>query len=153
MATEILGESQLGGSFIGLMLDLTTDAFRNKWTEMELQLGEEQVRIGKRIVAWNLRKETVGKIAVLCDGVAKYPCSVLYDMGWQKASKTYDSLSGQGLMIGFRMKRVGETREEPPTNNVLSRLMPPCPNLWQVHLAAEGWRKEEAKSMYLIVCN
>jgi hypothetical protein len=39
MATELLGESQVGGSIIGLMLDLTTDAFRNKWTEMELQLG------------------------------------------------------------------------------------------------------------------
>ncbi len=106
MATELLGESQVGGSIIGLMLDLTTDAFRNKWTEMELQLGVEQVNIGKRIVAWNLKKETIGKVAVLCDGVAKYPCSVSYDMGWQKASKTYDSLSGQGLMIGYRTKRV-----------------------------------------------
>jgi hypothetical protein len=84
MATELLGESQVGGSIIGLMLDLTTDAFRTKWTEMELQLGVEQVNIGKRIVAWNLKKETTGKVAVLCDGVAKYPCSVSYDMGWQQ---------------------------------------------------------------------
>jgi hypothetical protein len=106
MATELLGESQVEGSIIGLILDLTTGAFRNKWTEMELQLGVEQVNIGKRIVAWNLKKETIGKVAVLCDGVAKYPCSVSYDMGWQKASKTYDSLSGQGLMIGCRTKRV-----------------------------------------------
>jgi hypothetical protein len=45
------------------------------------------VNIGKRIVAWNLKKETIGKVAVLCDGVAKYPCSVSYDMGWQKASR------------------------------------------------------------------
>jgi hypothetical protein len=106
MATELLGESQVGGSIIGLMLDLTTDAFRNKWAEMELQLVVGKVNIGKRIVAWNLKKETIGKVVVLCDGVAKYPCSVSYDMGWQKASKTYDSLSGQGLMIGYRTKRV-----------------------------------------------
>jgi hypothetical protein len=107
MACELLGESQVGGSIVGLMLDLTSDAFRNNWTPMELQLGEQQVRIGKRIVASNLRKETLGKVAVMCDdGIAKYPCSVSYDMGWQKASKTYDSLSGQGLMIGYRTKRV-----------------------------------------------
>jgi hypothetical protein len=106
MATELIGESQVAGSIIGMMLDLTSDAFRNKWTEMELQLGVEQVKIGERIVAWNLKKETMGKTAVMCDGVAKYPCSVSYDMGWQKASKTYDSLSGQGLCIGFRTKRV-----------------------------------------------
>jgi hypothetical protein len=82
MAKELHGESQVGGSIIGLMLDLTTDAFRNKWTEMELQLGVGQVNIGKIIVAWNLKKETIGKVAILCDGVAKYPCSVLYGMGW-----------------------------------------------------------------------
>jgi hypothetical protein len=73
---------------------------------MELQLGIKQVRIKKRIVAWNLKKETIRKVAVLCNGTAKYPCSVSYDMGWQKASKTYDSLSGQGLMIGYCTKRV-----------------------------------------------
>jgi hypothetical protein len=111
MATELLGESQVGGSIIGLMLDLTTDAFRNRWTEMELKLGEEQDEIGKIIVAWNLKKETIGKVAVLCDGVAKYPCSVSYDMGWKKASKTYDSLSGQGLMIGYCTKRLGSCPE------------------------------------------
>jgi hypothetical protein len=47
MATKLLGESQVGGSIIGLMLDLTTDAFRNKWTEMDLQLGVGQVNIGR----------------------------------------------------------------------------------------------------------
>jgi hypothetical protein len=47
MSMQLLGESQVGGSIIGLMLDLTTDAFWNKWTAMELQLGLEQVRIGK----------------------------------------------------------------------------------------------------------
>jgi hypothetical protein len=203
-----------------------TDAL-NKWTEMELQLGVEQVRIRKIIVAWNLKKETLGKVAVLCNG--KYPCSVLYDMGRQKASTTYDSLSGQGLMIGYRTQRViavqnyskvcsicntepggklegregkgcpgmckevwsrretrafidvicidddastraylshgfadldetklpcpttkagvtktskrdnkGKTTKEPPTNHVLSGLMPPSPNLWQVPLAWRG---------------
>jgi hypothetical protein len=106
MSMQLLGESQVGGSIIGLMLDLTTNAFRNKWTAMELQLGLEQVRIGNQIVAFNLKKETMGKIAVMCDGVAKYPCSVSYNMGWQKAAKTYDSLSGHGLMIGTRTNRV-----------------------------------------------
>jgi hypothetical protein len=57
-------------------------------------------------VAWNLKKETLGKVALLCNGVTKYPCSVPYDMGWQKASKTYDSLSGQGLVIGYCTKLV-----------------------------------------------
>jgi hypothetical protein len=106
VATELLGESQSGGSIIGLILDLTTDAFRNKWTEMELQLGIKQVRIGKIIVAWNLKKETIRKVAELCNGIAKYLWWVSYDMGWQKASKTYDSLSGQGLMIGYHTKCV-----------------------------------------------
>jgi hypothetical protein len=119
--TELLGESQVGGSIIGLMLDLTTGAFRNRWTKMELRLGEEQVKIGKRIVAWNLMKETLGKVAVLVDGVAKYPCSVLYDMGWQKASKTYDSLSGQGLMIGYRMKQVIAVQNYSKVCNICER--------------------------------
>jgi hypothetical protein len=121
MATELLGESQVEGSIIGLMLDLTTNAFRNKWTEMELQLGVEQVNIRKRIVAWNLRKETIGKVAVLCNGVAKYPCSVSYDMGWQKASKMYDSLSGQGLMIGYRTKRVVAIQNYSKVCNICQR--------------------------------
>ena len=80
---------------------------------MGLKLGVEQVNNGKSIVAWNLKKETIGQVPVLCDGVAKYPCSVSYDMGWQKASKTYDSLSGQGLMIGYRTKRVAAARTIP----------------------------------------
>jgi hypothetical protein len=121
MATELLGESQVGGSIIGLMLDLTTDAFRNRWTGMELQLGVEQVKIGKRIVAWNLKKETLGKVAVMNDGVAKYPCSVSYDMGWQKASKTYDSLSGQGLMIGYQTKRVVAVQNYSKVCNICQR--------------------------------
>jgi hypothetical protein len=69
IACQLLGESQVGGSIIGFMLDLTAVAFRNNWTPMELQLGVEQVQIGKRIV---LRKETLGKVAFLCDGIVKY---------------------------------------------------------------------------------
>jgi hypothetical protein len=42
MANGLLSESQAGGSIIRLMLDLTTDAFRNNGTQMELQLGVEQ---------------------------------------------------------------------------------------------------------------
>ena len=57
MATELLGESQVAGSIIGLMLDLTTDAFRNRLTQMELQLGVEQVKIVKRIWPGILRKK------------------------------------------------------------------------------------------------
>jgi hypothetical protein len=103
------------------MLDLTTDAFRKRWTERELKLGEKQVEIGKRIVAWNVKKETIGKVAVLCNGVAKYPCSVSYDMGWQKASKTYDSLSGQGLMIGYPTKRVVAVQNYSKVCNICQR--------------------------------
>jgi hypothetical protein len=58
MATELLGESQVGGSIIGLVLDLTTYAFRNNWTQMELQLRVEQVIIGKIIMVCNVKKET-----------------------------------------------------------------------------------------------
>jgi hypothetical protein len=39
VACELLGESQVGGSIIGFLLDLTTDAFRSNRTPMELQLG------------------------------------------------------------------------------------------------------------------
>jgi hypothetical protein len=106
LATQLLGESQVGGSIIALFLDLTREAFRNAWSPMEAHVGLVQARIGKRIAAYNLKLETMGKVAILCDGVAKYPCSVSYDMGWQKASRTYDSLSGQGLMIGERTNRV-----------------------------------------------
>jgi hypothetical protein len=55
----------------------------------------------------NLKKQTMGKVTILMEnGKAKYPVSVSYNMGWQKAAKTYDSLSRQGLMIGDRTKCV-----------------------------------------------
>ena len=31
MATQLMGESQMGRSIIGLLLDLTREAFRNVW--------------------------------------------------------------------------------------------------------------------------
>jgi hypothetical protein len=46
------------------------------------------------------------KVAIFVGGKAKYPVSVSYGMGWQKCAKTYDSFSGQGLMIGDQTKRV-----------------------------------------------
>jgi hypothetical protein len=46
MAPQVLCESQVGGSIIGLMSDFTReDAFRNNWSPMEEQLGLEQVMI------------------------------------------------------------------------------------------------------------
>jgi hypothetical protein len=67
----------------------------------------EQREIGRQCCDLNLLKETMGKIAVLGrDGTVKYPIEVSYDMGWQKLAKTYDSLSGHGLMIGNRTKNV-----------------------------------------------
>jgi hypothetical protein len=59
--------------------------------------------------------------AILCDCVAKYPCSVSYDMGWQKASKTYDSLPGQSLMIGYRTKRVVAVQNYSKVCNICQR--------------------------------
>ncbi len=107
MATQLLGESQVGGSIIRLFLDLTREAFRNAWAPMEGALGVEQRKIGKEVVDTNLNQETMGKEAVLCeDGKLRYPVHVSYDTGWQKSSKTYDSLSGHGLMIGSQTKRV-----------------------------------------------
>jgi hypothetical protein len=48
-----------------------------------------------------------GKIGVLGqDGTVKYPIDISYNMGWQKLAKTYDSLSGHGLMIGNRTNNV-----------------------------------------------
>jgi hypothetical protein len=73
---------------------------------MEEMLGMEQIKIGQRVADFNLKKETMGKVAILCDGKAKFPVSVFHDMGWQKLVKTYDSLSGQGLMISDRTKHV-----------------------------------------------
>jgi hypothetical protein len=90
------------------MLDLSRDAFWNAWLPMEDALGLEQVKIGGRVADMNLKRETMGKVALFCGGKAKYPLSVLYNMGWQKAAKSYDSLSGQGLMISDRTKRVVE---------------------------------------------
>jgi hypothetical protein len=38
----------------------------------------------------------MGKIGELSEDVTvRYPIDVSYDMGWQKAKRTYDSLSGQ----------------------------------------------------------
>ena len=100
LATQLMGEGQVGGSIVDLMLDLSRETFRNSWAEMEDCIGSEEARIGARVADSNLRKETMGKVAVLCNGVAKYPVAVSYDMGWQKAARTYDSMTGQGLMIG-----------------------------------------------------
>ena len=103
------------------MVELTTEAIRSRWSEMERKHGEEQVKNGKRSVEWKMKKETRGKVADMCDGIAKYPCSVSYDMGWQKASKTYDSLSGQGLMIGYRTKRVVAVQNYSKVCNICQR--------------------------------
>jgi hypothetical protein len=85
MATQLMGESQVGGSIVGLFLDLTRDAFRNQWAGMEDALGVEQRKIGQDVVDSNLNQETMGKEAVLCeDGNLRFPVSVSYDMGWQK---------------------------------------------------------------------
>jgi hypothetical protein len=67
MATQLMGESQVGGSIICLFLDLTREAFRNAWVPMEDALGLQQQRIGQDVVDNNLIKETVGKEAVLCE--------------------------------------------------------------------------------------
>jgi hypothetical protein len=49
----------------------------------------------------------MGKEAVLCeDGKLGYRVNVSYGLGWEKLKKTYDSLSGHGLMIGSQTKRV-----------------------------------------------
>jgi hypothetical protein len=72
-ATQLLGESQVGGSIIGLMLDLSREAFRNAFSPMEAALGLEQVKIGGRVADMNLKKETMGKVALFCGGVAQYP--------------------------------------------------------------------------------
>lgn len=96
LATQLMGESQVGGSIIALMLDLCSDAFWNAWSPMEEALGVEQIKIGAREVDFNLKKETMGKVAIFCKDIKeKYPVLVLYDTGWQKAAKTFDSLSGQ----------------------------------------------------------
>jgi hypothetical protein len=107
MATQLMGESQVGGSIIGTFLDVTREAFRNAWAPMEDALGVQQRKIGQEVVDFNLNLETLGKVGKLCeDGKVRYPVSVSYDMGWQKAKRTYDSISGHGLMIGANTKKV-----------------------------------------------
>jgi hypothetical protein len=49
---------------------------------MEEALGMEQIKIGGQVAdLLNLKKETMGKVAVFCEGTAKYPVSVSYGMG------------------------------------------------------------------------
>jgi hypothetical protein len=70
-------------------------------------LGVHQREIGKQCCNLNLLKETMGKIGQLDeDGTVRYPLNVSYDMGWQKAKRTYDSLLGHSLMIGNATKNV-----------------------------------------------
>jgi hypothetical protein len=72
---------------------------------MEDALGVKQQIVFKEVVDTHLNQETMGKEAVLCeDGLLRFPVHISYDMGWQKSSKTYDLLSGHGLMIGSRTK-------------------------------------------------
>jgi hypothetical protein len=83
MAMQLMGESQVGGSILGLFLDLTREAFQNVWAPMEDALDIEQCLIGHKVVNSNLLKETMGKIAVLCDDCKlQYPDRVLCDIGW-----------------------------------------------------------------------
>jgi hypothetical protein len=68
---------------------------------MEDALGVQQQKIGQDVANSNLNQETMGKEAFLCnDGKLRYPVSISYGMGWQKSKKTYDSMSGHGLLIG-----------------------------------------------------
>jgi hypothetical protein len=53
MATQLMGESQVGGSIIGLFLDLSREAFCNAWAPMEDALGVEQREIGQEVVDFN----------------------------------------------------------------------------------------------------
>ena len=106
LATQLIGESQVGGSIISTMLDLGRDAFWSNWVKLGDTTSVAEWKIGARVANLNLKKETLGKVAVLCNGKEKYPVAISYDMGLQKATKTYDSLSGQGLMIGDRTKMV-----------------------------------------------
>jgi hypothetical protein len=94
VATQLMGESRVGGSIIiGMFLDVTREAFQTCWGSMEDLLGVHQREIGKQFCDLNLLKETVGKIGELSeDGTVCYPIGVLYDMEWQKAKRTYDSL-------------------------------------------------------------
>jgi len=107
LATQLVGEGQVGGSIIGLFLDISRDCFRNAWAPMEDAIGIDQCKICQLVVDSNLLKETIGKEAVVCgDGEPRYPVRVSYDMGWQKSAQTFDSLSGHGLMIGDGTKQV-----------------------------------------------
>jgi hypothetical protein len=89
LATQLMGEGQVGGSIIGLMLDLSRETFQNYWGPMEELIGQELVKIGARVANSNIKVETMGKVVILMpNGKAKYPVSVPNNMGWQKAAKT-----------------------------------------------------------------
>jgi hypothetical protein len=89
-----MGESRIGGSIIGMFLDLTREAFQNSWGPMEDLLGVQQEEIGRQCCNLNLLKEMMGEIGELHeDGKVQYPVDVSYNMGRQKAKKTYDSIS------------------------------------------------------------
>jgi hypothetical protein len=83
LATQLIGESQVGGSIIGLMLDVSRDTFQIVWSPMEETLGLQQTKIGRRVANFNVKKETMmGKLATFVGGKVKYPVSVSYNMGW-----------------------------------------------------------------------
>jgi hypothetical protein len=86
-----MGELQVGGPIIGMFLDVTREAFQTCWGPMEDLLGVHQREIGKQCWDLNLLKETMGKIGQLDeDGTVRYPIDVSYNMGWQKAKRTYN---------------------------------------------------------------
>jgi hypothetical protein len=85
MCTQLMGESQIGGSIIGMFLDLTR-AFRNSWRPIEDLLGVQQEERGRQCCNLNLLKEMMGEIGELHENdKVQYPVDVSYDMGWQKA--------------------------------------------------------------------
>jgi hypothetical protein len=70
MCTQLMGESQIGGSIIGMFLDLMREAFQNSWRPMEDLLGVQQEEIGHQCCNLNLLKEMMGEI-VSCMKMSK----------------------------------------------------------------------------------
>jgi hypothetical protein len=62
MSTQLMGESQVGGSIIGMFLDLTREAFRHSWGPIKDILGVQQREIGRQCCNLNLPKETREKL-------------------------------------------------------------------------------------------
>jgi hypothetical protein len=107
-ATQLFGESQKASEIVASFLDLAPLVKKKSWWPMEDLLVEQHKTVTKQIILDNLKYLVKHKIP---DENGKVLLTISYDMGWQKCSRSYSSLSGHafiinmdtGLVVGMRI--------------------------------------------------